>query len=150
MFDLKWLDDCFLVSGSRDTKMALWKLEDVYHPTVINFKALAVKRCKTAEKVRALAFNKRDVEIAALSLNGYIHLWKADTFKQVSLRLINSYRKTCNITSQIFRRGHKNYTTGWRTCVLDTKKSATCTLSVPALTRPYWTLAVFSKSKIKI
>jgi WD repeat-containing protein 40A len=88
MFDLKWLDDCFLVSGSRDTTMALWKLEDAYHPTVINFKALAVKRCKTAEKVRALAFNKRDVEIAALSLNGYIHLWKADTFKQVNVYAI--------------------------------------------------------------
>ena len=85
MFDLKWLDDCFLVSGSRDTTMALWKLEDAYHPKVINFKALSVKRCKTAEKVRALAFNKRDVEIAALSLNGYIHLWKADTFKQVNI-----------------------------------------------------------------
>ena len=85
MFDLKWLDDCFLVSGSRDTTMALWKMEDMAGTVnrVVNFKALAVKRCKTAEKVRALAFNKKDVEIAALSLNGYIHIWKADTFKQV-------------------------------------------------------------------
>lgn len=65
--------------------MALWKLEDPYHSNITNFKALAVKRCKTAEKVRALAFNKKDVEIAALSLNGYIHLWKADTFKQVCI-----------------------------------------------------------------
>lgn len=86
MFDLEWLDDCFLVSGSRDTTMALWKLEDASHSTVTNFKALAVKRCKTAEKVRALAFNKKDVEIAALSLNGYIHIWKADVFKQVNIQ----------------------------------------------------------------
>lgn len=84
MFDVKWLDDCFLVSGSRDTTMALWKLEDACPLAgVKHFRALSVKRCKTAEKVRSLAFNKRDAEIAALSLNGYIHLWKADTFKQV-------------------------------------------------------------------
>ncbi|XP_057380840.1 DDB1- and CUL4-associated factor 12 homolog isoform X1 [Daphnia carinata] len=96
MFDLKWLDDCFLVSGSRDTTMALWKLEDANNPTVTNFKALAVKRCKTAEKVRALAFNKRDVEIAALSLNGYIHLWKADTFKQMgSQKLHHGTENVC-------------------------------------------------------
>ena len=50
---------------------------------ITHFKSLAVKRCKTAEKVRALAFNRREGEVAALSLNGYIHLWKADTFKQV-------------------------------------------------------------------
>lgn len=86
MFDLKWLDDCFLVSGSRDTTMALWKLEDasVAEQSIVHFKALSVKRCKTAEKVRALAFNKRNMEIAALSLNGYIHLWQADAFKQVT------------------------------------------------------------------
>lgn len=85
MFDLKWLDDCFLVSGSRDTSMALWKLEDlsVRDEKIVHFKALSVKRCKTAEKVRALAFNKQNMEIAALSLNGYIHLWQAHSFKQV-------------------------------------------------------------------
>lgn len=69
--------------------MALWKVEDMALSRVVNFKALAVKRCKTAEKVRALAFNKKDVEIAALSLNGYIHLWKADTFKQVILATVS-------------------------------------------------------------
>lgn len=59
--------------------MALWKLDvpiygycaDGYVPsTVTHFKALSVKRCKTAEKVRALAFNRSDLEIAAVSLNG--------------------------------------------------------------------------------
>ena len=85
MFDLKWLDDYFLVSGSRDTTMALWKLDDDYHSedSLDHFKALVVKKCRTAEKVRALAYNKQDMEIAALSLNGYIHVWKVAAFKQV-------------------------------------------------------------------
>lgn len=57
--------------------MALWKLDvpmfdysENVTPTVTHFKALSVKRCKTAEKVRALAFNRSDLEIAAVSLNG--------------------------------------------------------------------------------
>lgn len=134
MFDLKWLDDCFLVSGSRDTTMALWKLEEAYHPKVINFKALAVKRCKTAEKVRALAFNKRDIEIAALSLNGYIHVWKADTFKQVKKSYCLLNLKISNFIPCIIRWGHKSYTTVRRMCAWDTMMSATYMLLVPALT----------------
>ena len=61
--------------------MALWKLDvpimydhcsDDENVTskVTHFKALSVKRCKTAEKVRARAFNRSDLEIAAVSLNG--------------------------------------------------------------------------------
>lgn len=45
---------------------------------------LEVKDCKSAQKVRALAFNKSQGELAALSLNGYIHIWSADHFKQVN------------------------------------------------------------------
>lgn len=85
MFDTVWLDDRFLVSGSRDTTLALWRLdepiEDCGLHRTARLKPLMVKRCRTAEKVRALAFNKRDLEVAALSLNGYIHIWRADTFK---------------------------------------------------------------------
>ena len=85
---MKWLDDYFLVSGSRDTSLALWKLDvDEIGDSpdeLTRFKALVVKRCRTAEKVRALAFNKQDMEIAALSLNGYIHVWNAAAFKQVN------------------------------------------------------------------
>ena len=86
MFDVVWLDDYFLVSGSRDTTVALWKLDDSiedYVYRVTHVRPLTVKQCKAAEKVRALAFNQRDMEIAALSLNGYIHIWNADNFKQV-------------------------------------------------------------------
>ena len=90
MFDLQWLDDYFLVSGSRDTTMALWRLNDDCHSedSLFRFKALVVKKCRTAEKVRALAYNKQDMEIAALSLNGYIHVWKVAAFKQVNFKTL--------------------------------------------------------------
>jgi WD40 repeat protein len=84
-----WLDDQFLVSGSRDTRMALWRVQEddiatkQEVPTYSHVRALAVKECKSAQKVRAVAFNKSFEEIAALSLNGYIHIWNAETFKQV-------------------------------------------------------------------
>lgn len=89
MFDMCWLDDQFLVSGSRDTRMALWRVQEddmaakQEVPTYSHVRALAVKECKSAQKVRAVAFNKSFQEIAALSLNGYIHIWNAETFKQV-------------------------------------------------------------------
>lgn len=85
-----WLDDQFLVSGSRDARMALWRISDPESgadddiPTYQSVSAVSVKECKSAQKVRALAFNKRARELAALSLNGYIHVWSAETFQQVS------------------------------------------------------------------
>ena len=95
MFDMCWLDDQFLVSGSRDTRMALWRVKkDNFAakqevPTYGHIRPLAVKECKSAQKVRAVAFNKSYEEIAALSLNGYIHIWSAETFKQVGMSIYN-------------------------------------------------------------
>lgn len=90
-----WLDDQFLVSGSRDATMALWKIDDpdcnedgAGIPSYSSVQAHTVKDCKSAQKVRALAFNKQSKELAALSLNGYIHIWKAETFSQVSFKTI--------------------------------------------------------------
>lgn len=52
-----WLDDEFLVSGSRDTRMALWRItpdmlesrDEVPRHQYIN--AISVKDCKNAQKV---------------------------------------------------------------------------------------------------
>lgn len=85
-----WLDDQFLVSGSRDARMALWRISDTDDgsdddiPTYESVKPVCVKECKSAQKVRALAFNNNFRELAALSLNGYIHVWSAETFQQVT------------------------------------------------------------------
>ncbi|XP_065172697.1 DDB1- and CUL4-associated factor 12 homolog [Atheta coriaria] len=97
-----WLDDEYLVSGSRDTKMALWRVppdivdqksEIPQHRTVL---PVHVKECKTAAKVRAIVFNKAYDEIAGLSLNGYIHIWSAETFKQkLSRKLPSSQENVC-------------------------------------------------------
>lgn len=52
-----WLDDEFLVSGSRDTKMALWRItSDIYNnseeiPTHQHINAVSVKECRNSQKV---------------------------------------------------------------------------------------------------
>lgn len=52
-----WLDDEFLVSGSRDTKMALWRItSDIYDtkqeiPAHQHISAVAVKECRNSQKV---------------------------------------------------------------------------------------------------
>lgn len=88
VFDMCWLDDQFLASGSRDTKLALWRInEDQIEfpekkvtdeegeaemcPTYANVSPVAVKEVKSAQKIRAVCFNKEYKEIALLSLNGW-------------------------------------------------------------------------------
>lgn len=90
LFDFCWLDDQFVVSGSRDSKLGLWKVTDdekwePEKPNYSHISPLALKLCKQGHKIRALAFNSSLREIAALSLNGYIHIWNAETFRQVRI-----------------------------------------------------------------
>lgn len=79
------------MSGARDSKMALWKIVDEYEdenksdtPNYKHITAVSIKTCKFAQRVRAVEFNPEFQEIAALSVNGYIHIWNAKTFRQVS------------------------------------------------------------------
>lgn len=101
VFDMCWLDDQFLVSGSRDTRMALWKITDdlinrLEVPTYQHISAVSVKECRNSQKVRALTFNKTYDEVAALSLNGYIHIWSALSFQQkLSRKLPSSQENVC-------------------------------------------------------
>ena len=102
VFDMCWLDDQFLVSGSRDTRMALWRITDdlvgrkLEVPTYRHISAVSVKECRNSQKVRALAFNKAYDEVAALSLNGYIHIWSALSFRQkLSRKLPSSQENVC-------------------------------------------------------
>ncbi|GLH12811.1 WD repeat-containing protein 40A [Gryllus bimaculatus] len=119
VFDMCWLDDQFLVSGSRDTRMALWRIqeddlinrEDV--PSYKHIQALSVKDCRSAQKVRAVAFNKSFQEIAALSLNGYIHIWNAETFKQKLSRKLPSCQENVCLAVQdsgMYAVGCRSYT----------------------------------------
>lgn len=92
IFDQTWLDDQFLVSGSRDGSIALWRITDELiegvseadipcHQTI---KPLLKKPCKQSDRVRSLCYNERAQEIAVVSLNGYIHCWNALRMKQVA------------------------------------------------------------------
>lgn len=90
VFDMCWLDDQFLVSGSRDTKLALWRInEDIIDfpekkkeeeeaaaessfptPSYAHINSVCIKEVRSAQKIRAVCFNKEYKEIALLSLNG--------------------------------------------------------------------------------
>ncbi|CAD6240953.1 GSCOCG00009024001-RA-CDS [Cotesia congregata] len=121
VFDMCWLDDEFLVSGSRDTKMTLWHINnelatasdkaDVPKPESIQ--PVCVKECRSAQKVRALVFNKAINEIAALSLNCYIHIWSAETFKQKISRKLPACQENVCLAVQdggVYAVGCRSYT----------------------------------------
>ncbi|KAK9887624.1 hypothetical protein WA026_023583 [Henosepilachna vigintioctopunctata] len=119
VFDICWLDDEFLVSGSRDTKMALWRVPpdmadrrmDI--PIHCSITAISTKECRNSQKVRALTFNKSFQEIAALSLNGYIHIWSAETFKQKLSRKLPSAQESVCLAVQdsgLYAIGCRSYT----------------------------------------
>ncbi|KAF0757560.1 DDB1- and CUL4-associated factor 12 [Aphis craccivora] len=107
IFDIEWLDDEFFVSGSRDTKLVLWQVQDKYQekydsdsdliqPISQFLNPTVIRRCNIAEKVRAITFNKNQKEIVTLSLNGYVHVWDAERFRQIfSSRLSSCQDSDC-------------------------------------------------------
>nr|KAF6433198.1 DDB1 and CUL4 associated factor 12 [Molossus molossus] len=84
------------VSGSRDGSMGLWEVtddvltrSDARHsvsqvPVYAHITHKALKDIPKEDtnpdncKVRALAFNNKNKELGAVSLDGYFHLWKAE------------------------------------------------------------------------
>lgn len=104
IFDVVWLDDEFFVTGSRDTKIALWRVptdtEDIRCsreiPLHSTLSPVIVRNCKKAEKVRALAFNEKYQELVALSLNAYLHIWDVQDFRQkISVKLHHCFENVC-------------------------------------------------------
>lgn len=130
VFDMCWLDDQFLVSGSRDTKLALWRVnEDLIDcpeqkatddegkpldcPTYAHINPQLVKEVRSAQKIRAICFNKEYKEIALLSLNGYMHLFNAETFSQkMSRKLPNCQENVCIACQEdgLYAVGCRSYT----------------------------------------
>lgn len=120
VFDMCWIDDHFLVSGSRDSRLSLWRVNpnavrenNFPMPSYEHISPVAIKDCKNAQKVRALTFNKSYSEVAALSLNGYIHVWNADTFKQKLSRKLPSCQENVCIAVQekgLYAIGCRSYT----------------------------------------
>ncbi|CAB4062735.1 DCAF12 [Lepeophtheirus salmonis] len=109
IFDIAWLDDQFLVSGSRDGSLALWRITDEMIqkvanseiPSHLSIKPLSKKHCKSAQRVRSLCYNERSQEVVAISGNGFIHCWNALKFKQLmSKKLPHSVENVCLSTDE--------------------------------------------------
>ena len=74
---------------------------------------VCVKDCRSAQKIRALAFNKAYNEIAALSLNNFIHIWSAETFKQKISRKLPACQENVCLAVQndgVYAVGCRSYT----------------------------------------
>ncbi|KAE8636855.1 hypothetical protein XENTR_v10003172 [Xenopus tropicalis] len=96
IFSIAWISDTMAVSGSRDGSMALWEMteeilskSDFQHglsrvPVYAHISHKALKDIPKESsnpvncKVRALAFNSKNKELGAVSLDGFFHLWKAE------------------------------------------------------------------------
>ncbi|ELT97249.1 hypothetical protein CAPTEDRAFT_101926 [Capitella teleta] len=123
VFDCKWVDDEFLVSGSRDSKLILWKFDEddvskappssslhkhleedqLYVPQHSFCKPVVTKECKEAQRIRALAYSSDRTELAALSMNAYLHLWDANTFTQKIYRKLKLHRENVCLAANKLR-----------------------------------------------
>lgn len=132
ILDMCWLDDEFVVTGSRDSKLALWRAPGEppgLAPSHDYVAPVCLKECRSGEpsfllsflfllyicqkytvskmsvgpgqKVRALTFNPRWREIAALTLNGYIHVFSAETFRQTLSRKLPSCQDLVCLATQV-------------------------------------------------
>lgn len=113
ILDLCWLDDDFVVSGSIDRQMALWRIDDFPNrPSIVNsfnendeddglpplpaITPLRIKKCVGADKVRAIIFNRQKSELVTLSTNAYIHVWDPERFHQImSRKLPHAMENVC-------------------------------------------------------
>lgn len=89
VFSQCWIDDQFLVSGSRDTKLALWQIAE-------NCSSLLLSQRTVKSGVRAICYNKRRDELAIISLDGSIYLFESKTLSQkTSEKLLNKQELVC-------------------------------------------------------
>lgn len=122
IFDSAWLDDQFLVTGSRDGTLALWRISEELVSSVVAQEVpshtfitpLVEKKCKQADRVRSVCFNNSRQELAVVSQNGYIHCWDAKRMKQVySKKLPHTMENVCLSTDeecQLYAVGSKSHT----------------------------------------
>ncbi|XP_066212951.1 DDB1- and CUL4-associated factor 12-like protein 2 [Saccopteryx leptura] len=115
IFSIAWMSDTVAVSGSRDGTVALWRMDpnmfsgsiawhnDAGLPVYAHIcpkDMETIPRSSTNpsnRKVRALAFNHKNQELGAVSLDGYFHLWKAPSSmsRLLSIRLPYCRENVC-------------------------------------------------------
>ncbi|XP_048191271.1 DDB1- and CUL4-associated factor 12-like protein 2 [Perognathus longimembris pacificus] len=119
---IAWVTDTVAVTGSRDGTVALWrlssdmftgsitwhndrKLQTYGHICPIFVEAIPTYSNRVNnQKVRALAFNAQNQELGALSLDGYVHMWKAENnlSRLHSVRLPHCHENLCLTYSDEF------------------------------------------------
>lgn len=70
------MDDEFLVTGSRDSHIALWRVNSKDHLDPIcydHMESVLIKNCVNAEKIRALLFNEKQKVIYNLTKKIFIN-----------------------------------------------------------------------------
>ncbi|XP_036764490.2 DDB1- and CUL4-associated factor 12-like protein 2 [Manis pentadactyla] len=115
IFAIAWISDTVVISSSRDSTVALWQMDpDVMSGSVAphnnaglpvyahirprNLESIPRANSNSSRhKMRALAFNSKNQELGAVSLDGYFHLWKVQgTLSRVlSLRLPYCHENVC-------------------------------------------------------
>ena len=71
--------------NSVDSECSVSPMHSLQVPEYEIMTPLSKLTCLDAEKFRALAYNETVNELAALSLNGRVHVWDAQRLKSVSL-----------------------------------------------------------------
>lgn len=98
IFDVKWLDDQYLVTGSRDSKLAIWKVDgdldcDASVSGHYYMNCLESISCEREQKIRAIVFNESEADIVALTLNAKVHVFDAVTLKKKLTKPLPSHHE---------------------------------------------------------
>ncbi|KAM7044481.1 LOW QUALITY PROTEIN: DDB1- and CUL4-associated factor 12-like protein 2 [Molossus nigricans] len=113
VFAVAWMSDTVAVSGSRDGTVALWRMDpDMFNGNIVwhndteppvyahicprNMETIPTSSTNPSNrKVRALAFSGKNQELGAVSLDGYFHLWKAQSTLSRPIRLPYCRENVC-------------------------------------------------------
>ncbi|XP_067939753.1 DDB1- and CUL4-associated factor 12-B-like [Watersipora subatra] len=134
IFDLTWVDDEYCVTGSRDSKLALWKIVDegedeqgmdidtddsLYSSLRLPSHQIrepeAVKRIPQADKIRALAYNSNSMELGVLSMDSRIHTIDVCNFQTTASEQLQYSRETVclayDYSKQVYAVGSQSHVT---------------------------------------
>ncbi|GAB1611029.1 DDB1- and CUL4-associated factor 12-like [Argonauta hians] len=105
IYDMTWLTDDTIVTGSKDSTIAVWKVKDhrsscstTLPPCYTHISPECVSRCGSAEKIRSFAYCKGRQELALSSLNEYFQTWDMHRVQQVLQLSLPHFREPVCMT----------------------------------------------------
>lgn len=111
IFDITWLDDEFLVTGARDSRIALWKVDSDHNYNLsINrslyfMQPVTVVKCKEQNRFRSILFNEKENQLVALSQEAKVHLFDINTFSR--LKSVTLPVQTENVCISYYPQGNQ-------------------------------------------